>query len=36
MRLALMGRYLLQTEALIGLIDLQTISKVPEASGLER
>ena len=34
MRLALMGRYLLQTEALIGLIDLQTTSKVPEASGL--
>ena len=37
MRFALMGRYLLQTEALIGLIDRQTTSKVPEElrAGLE-
>ena len=41
-RFALSGRYLLQTEALIGLIDCQTTSKLPEAwslpimAGLER
>src|SRR3954447_25050248 len=34
MRLALSGRYLLQTEALIGLMDLQTTSNVPVASSL--
>jgi hypothetical protein len=33
-RLALSGRYLLQTEALIGLIDRQTTSRVPDASSL--
>src|SRR5450755_491167 len=33
-RLALSGRYLLQTEALMGLIDLQTTSKVPEELSL--
>ena len=32
--LALSGRYLLQTDALIGLIDRQTTSKVPVASSL--